>query len=45
MMQFELSLLSQKKTGIAYYDITIYYMKLKEKDSYVFIITAFSDWR
>ena len=27
------------------YDITLYYMKLKEKDSYVFIITAFSDWR
>ena len=27
------------------YDITLYYMKLKEKDSYIFIITAFSDWR
>lgn len=26
-------------------DITLYYIKLKEKDSYVFIITAFSDWR
>ena len=27
------------------YDITLYYMKLKEKDTYLFIITAFSDWR
>lgn len=26
-------------------DITIYYMKLKEKNTYLFIITAFYDWR
>lgn len=26
-------------------DITIYYMKLQEKNTYLFIITAFSDWR
>lgn len=27
------------------YDITLYYMKLQQKDTYLFIITAFSDWR
>ena len=26
-------------------DITLYYMKLQEKNTYLFIITAFSDWR
>lgn len=26
-------------------DITLYYMKLKEENTYLFIITAFSDWR
>lgn len=27
------------------YNITLYYMKLKEKNTYLFIITAFNDWR
>lgn len=29
----------------ASYDTTLYYMKLKEKNTYLFIITAFYDWR
>ena len=27
------------------YDMTLYYMKLKEQNTYLFIITAFNDWR
>ncbi len=27
------------------YDISLFYMKLKEDNTYLFIITAFSDWR
>lgn len=27
------------------YNIMLYYMKLQEKDTYLFVITAFNDWR